>query len=211
MKTKPASSLEKHQWQKAFKWLLWKGQQQRASDSEHLCPIYLVPKAVQERCFFAVLYTWCGNRSEVAKHFFSDCNCLVIWGNNGFNKVCSPTQYQEELQPVECYTIVLADNWLEISHIYYAVMFFFCLFVFCEVKLILTPVELLLTRAEKLQQSTKYYIAFSLSLRRLLRFGAEILAHIKIHCEFTQLQGSLKQALSGRVIFVSLKRDYVCR
>lgn len=112
---------------------------------------------------------------------------------------------------MECYTIVLADNWLEISHIYYAVMFFFCLFVFCEVKLILTPVELLLTRAEKLQQSTKYYIAFSLSLRRLLRFGAEILAHIKIHCEFTQLQGSLKQALSGRVIFVSLKRDYVCR
>lgn len=129
MKTKPASSLEKHQWQKAFKWLLWKGQQQRASDSEHLCPIYLVPKAVQERCFFAVLYTWCGNPSEVAKHFFSDCNCLVIWGNNRFNKVCSPTQYQEELQPVECYTIVLADNWLEISHIYYAVMFFFvCLF-----------------------------------------------------------------------------------
>lgn len=60
--------------------------------------------------------------------FFSDCNCLVIWGNNGFNKVCSPTQYQEELQPVECYTIVLADNWLEISHIYYPVMFFFVCF-----------------------------------------------------------------------------------
>lgn len=57
--------------------------------------------------------------------FFSDGNCLVIWGNNGFNKVCLPTQYQEELQPVECYTIVLADNWLEISHIYYSVMFFF--------------------------------------------------------------------------------------
>lgn len=209
MKTKPASSLEKHQWQKAFKWLLWKGQQQRASDSEHLCPIYLVPKAVQERCFFAVLYTWCGNPSEVAKHFFSDCNCLVIWGNNGFNKVCSPTQYQEELQPVECYTIVLADNWLEISHIYYAVMFFFvCLF---SVRLNLYWHLLNCYWLLQLQQSTKYYIAFSLSLRRLLRFGAEILAHIKIHCEFTQLQGSLKQALSGRVIFVSLKRDYVCR